>query len=83
MLCMFAKASSFRHFLLHPLKIVVVKEQLIKSKICVSLELDVYSSLQCYIACVPKISYCTQKTVTSHIKMRLVFSFFAPSREGL
>ena len=27
--------------------------------------------------------YCTQKTVTSHIKMRLVFSFFAPSREGL
>ena len=24
--------------------------------------------------------YCTQKTVTSHIKMRLVFSFFAPSR---
>ena len=23
------------------------------------------------------------KTVTSHIKMRLVFSFFAPSREGL
>ena len=27
--------------------------------------------------------YCTQKTVTSHIKMRLVFSFFALSREGL
>ena len=27
--------------------------------------------------------YSTQKTVTSHIKMRLVFSFFAPSREGL
>ena len=27
--------------------------------------------------------YCTQKTVTSYIKMRLVFSFFAPSREGL
>ena len=27
--------------------------------------------------------YYTQKTVTSHIKMRLVFSFFAPSREGL
>ena len=27
--------------------------------------------------------YCTQKTVTSHIKMRLVFSFFTPSREGL
>ena len=23
------------------------------------------------------------KTVTSHIKMRLVFSFFAPTREGL
>ena len=28
-------------------------------------------------------SLCTQKTVTSYIKMRLVFSFFAPSREGL
>ena len=29
--------------------------------------------------------YCTQKTVTSHIKMRLVFlfCFFAPSREDL
>ena len=27
--------------------------------------------------------YCTQKTVSSHIKMHLVFSFFAPSREGL
>ena len=27
--------------------------------------------------------YCTQKTVTSHIKMPLVFSFFTPSREGL
>ena len=27
--------------------------------------------------------YCTQKTVTSHIYMRLVFSFFAHSREGL
>ena len=27
--------------------------------------------------------YCTLKTVTSHIKMRLVFSFFTPSREGL
>ena len=27
--------------------------------------------------------YCTQKTVTSHIKMRLAFSFFAPSRECL
>ena len=26
---------------------------------------------------------CTQKTVTSHIKVRLDFSFFAPSREGL
>ena len=24
-----------------------------------------------------------KKTVTSHIEMRLVFSFFAPSREGL
>ena len=27
--------------------------------------------------------YRTQRTVTSHIKMLLVFSFFAPSREGL
>ena len=27
--------------------------------------------------------YCTQKTVTSHIKMCLVISFFAPTREGL
>ena len=27
--------------------------------------------------------YCKQKTVTSHIKMRLVFSFFAPTKEGL
>ena len=27
--------------------------------------------------------YCTQKTVTSNIKMRLVFLFFAPTREGL
>ena len=26
--------------------------------------------------------YCTQKAATSHIKMRLVFSFFASSREG-
>ena len=27
--------------------------------------------------------FSTQKTVTSHIKMHLVFSFFAPSKEGL